>query len=103
MIPIHGGAEVLTFLGWSVEAYLVAQADIHAAQAATLALSYTRRRGFGMDEDSNPTVEQDIAAVIVRSGAVRLQPERRQADRGGQLLRSARIVVRLEPRGTRDP
>jgi hypothetical protein len=69
MIPIPGGAEVLVFLGWPVEAHLVAQADVHAAQSATLARSYTRRRGFAMDEDSNPTVEQDIAAVIVSSAA----------------------------------
>lgn len=66
------GAEVLAHLGWpgdQDEGQLLAQADQHASQIALIARSYTRGRGWRLDEYQTLTCAEDIAAVIVNATA----------------------------------
>lgn len=68
MIDIPAGAEVLMYVDRAGDEYLAAQADKHAAQAATLVQAYTRGRGFGTGEDQGKCAEP-IAAVVVTYAA----------------------------------
>lgn len=68
MIAVPTGAEVLAYLDRPGDEHLVAQAGKHAAQAAMLARSYTRGRGFGTGDEAGKCAE-DIAAVVVTYAA----------------------------------
>lgn len=68
MIPLPTGQTVLNYLGWPSDDALVVQATKHAQQAAVLAKSYVRGRGFGTGVDAGKC-EEDLAAVIISSAA----------------------------------
>ena len=73
MLTIPTGQAVIAYLGWPSDSTLIAQADAHAAQAATLVRAYTRGRGFVRADPlvmgSVDAVEEDLASVIITYAA----------------------------------
>jgi hypothetical protein len=68
-VPLPVAGDLLTFMGWSPDAVVTAQATAHLNTAALAARTYTRGRGFVKDADNSWTLEEDIAAVIVSAAA----------------------------------